>query len=70
MLAAVIAVHVGRVRSKKGDRHRRAARWTIAAVVLLVAGMPWPFLSHGRPLLRLAGPAAQSVGRPQSTGSS
>jgi hypothetical protein len=52
MLTAFVVIHVGRWRAKSKDRHRRAATWTLAAVLLVVAGIPWPRLPHGRPLLR------------------
>jgi mono/diheme cytochrome c family protein len=58
MLAAVIVIHVGRARSKVKDRHRRAATSTALALALILAGVPWPFLRHGRPLLR--GPTASA----------
>jgi hypothetical protein len=67
MLAAVVVIHVGRVRSRSGPRHRRAAVWTIAALVLLFAGIPWPFLRHGRPLARSPIVASESAGQCPST---
>jgi hypothetical protein len=52
MIGAVVAVHVGRRRSKAKDRHPRTARWTIGAIVLMLLGVPWPLLHPGRPWLR------------------
>jgi hypothetical protein len=58
MLAAITVLHVGRIRSRRASepahRHRRVFRWTLAALVLALAGVPWPFLPYGRPLLRTA----------------
>lgn len=55
MIAALALAHVGRARWKRGaddDAKRRAAKvfFTLALVAIL-AGVPWPFLGHGRPLL-------------------
>ena len=47
MLLAVVLAHVGR------SRPRRAAIFFTIAVLLLLAGMPWPGLPYGRPLFRL-----------------
>jgi mono/diheme cytochrome c family protein len=55
MLLAVLVLHVARVRSKKkegGERHRTVAAWMGGGIALVIAGIPWPFLPHGRPLLR------------------
>lgn len=55
MLAAVALVHIGRVRVRKagsdGARHRAAAIFFAIALLLIVAGIPWPFRAVGRPLL-------------------
>ena len=57
MLLAVIVAHVGRAQSKKAadarGKFRRAAIWYTVALVLLLAGIPWPFLPTARPWLRL-----------------
>jgi hypothetical protein len=56
MLAALASVHVGRVLSRRATaperRHRRVLLSTVLLLVLLAAGIPWPFLPYGRPLLR------------------
>lgn len=55
MITAVSLVHFGRERShrKAGRaRHRTACLWTLSAVLLIAASIPWPFLRYGRPLLR------------------
>jgi mono/diheme cytochrome c family protein len=56
MIFAIAALHVGRVRSRRAGsdpvRHRSVFRWTLAALLLVLAGVPWPFLRVGRPLLR------------------
>ena len=55
MLIAVALVHIGRKRVQKaaGDaaKHRTAAIFFGLALVLILAGIPWPFREVGRPLL-------------------
>jgi hypothetical protein len=45
MLIAVVLVHIGRAKSKKGktdvDKFRIATIFFIAALVLIIAGIPW-----------------------------
>jgi hypothetical protein len=57
MLAAVAFVHVGRARSKRAadplQRHRRVFAWTAAALICVLASIPWPFFPVARPLVRL-----------------
>jgi cytochrome c553 len=56
MLLGVVALHVGRARSKRGpaaQRQKTVLRWTTAALVCVLVGIPWPFLRYGRPLARL-----------------
>jgi hypothetical protein len=59
MLIAIVLVHVGSAMVKKAEetvkKHRRAALWYSASILLVLAAIPWPFLSYGRPLLRLFG---------------
>jgi mono/diheme cytochrome c family protein len=56
MLLGVVLLHLGRRFSKRAApgpvRHRHVALWNGAAVLLLAAGIPWPFLPAGRPLFR------------------
>jgi hypothetical protein len=56
MLVAVSIIHVARVRSKRLPlatlRHRRVLLTTLAALVLMLIAVPWPFLPYGRPLFR------------------
>jgi hypothetical protein len=56
MLTALVVAHIGRVKTRRSQpvssRHRAAALWFGAALFLLVASIPWPFLPYGRPLLR------------------
>jgi hypothetical protein len=56
MLLAVIAVHTGRIAARRAPdaaaMHRRAALWFGLALLLILAGIPWPFLPYGRPLIR------------------
>lgn len=56
MLLATIAAHIGRAQRKKKDlsaaqKHRRTLIWFAVALLLVLAGIPWPFLPFGRPLL-------------------
>ena len=55
MLIAVALVHVGRKRVQKAAsdaaKHRTAAIFFGLALVLILAGIPWPFREVGRPLL-------------------
>jgi protein-L-isoaspartate(D-aspartate) O-methyltransferase len=66
MTAATILVRVGRIKAlnaSTGDQ-RRKHRLTFFALTtfLIVAGIPWPMLTNGRPLFRSAdvAPAAQA----------
>ncbi len=56
MLLAVVAAHLGRVRLRRASeaarRHRLAAIFLGTALVLVLAGMPWPFSPAARPLWR------------------
>lgn len=53
MLAAIVMVHVGRTRIRRAatdaQRHRRALVFFGLGLLLIVAGIPWPFLPYGRP---------------------
>lgn len=56
MVLAVIAAHIGRSQHKKkalsaAQKHRRTLIWFVIALLLVLAAIPWPFLSYGRPLL-------------------
>jgi uncharacterized membrane protein YozB (DUF420 family) len=55
MVVALIVAHVGRSLIRKApaaqQKHRRALIWYGLAVVLVLAAIPWPFFSYGRPLL-------------------
>lgn len=57
MLIALVVLHVFAVRSRKGTtdaaRHRALAIGATVALILVLIGIPWPFLSYGRPLFRL-----------------
>jgi hypothetical protein len=56
MAVALGLVHAGRALSERASRasaqHRRAAMFFTLATLLIVSATPWPFLPHGRPLLR------------------
>jgi mono/diheme cytochrome c family protein len=66
MVAAVLVLHVGRVRAKKAltdsVRFRRLALTCFVALALMGAGIPWPGLRHGRPLSRW--PSAPTASAP------
>ncbi len=55
MLLAITAVHLGRALSKRAPtdamKHRRARNYYLAALVLMLAGIPWPGLPYGRSLI-------------------
>jgi hypothetical protein len=59
MFAAVAIIHIGRKRSQKAPlvavRHRRVFTWTLAALLIMGASIPWPELLYGRPLFRAWG---------------
>lgn len=59
MLVALGLAHLGASAVKKSaapvSKHKRAAIWFTAALLLILAMIPWPFMSYGRPLLRLFG---------------
>jgi hypothetical protein len=55
MILAIVIVHVGRVMARRGGddarRHRVTTLSVAVATLLILAGIPWPFLETGRPLL-------------------
>ena len=57
MLGAVILVHVGRVLARKatdGDKKRKRLLVCFGiAVLLMLAGIPWPGMADSRPLFRI-----------------
>ena len=58
MVAAVAVFHIGRARSKNAEparRHKSAWTWSLGGLVLILAGIPWPFFPAGRPLFRSFG---------------
>ena len=52
MLIAIGVLHMGRSRLRKSStdaaRHRTASIFFTVALLLLLAGIPWPFLPYGR----------------------
>jgi hypothetical protein len=55
MLAALILVHVGRVRTRRvpdAVKGRRARLFFGLALLLILAAIPWPGLPYGRGLIR------------------
>jgi hypothetical protein len=55
MVIAVIILHAGRRRSRKAEgslRHRRVFSTALAALLVILLTIPWPFLRYGRPLWR------------------
>lgn len=59
MVLALALAHIGRALVKKAVdpvvKHKRAALWFLAALLVILAAVPWPFLNLGRPWLRLFG---------------
>lgn len=57
MLTAVVVLHVGWVAARRAEhdraRHRRFTAGSVAAFVLLLLSIPWPFLPYGRTLFRI-----------------
>lgn len=58
MFIAVVVAHIGRAMAKRlpdsVSKHKRLALFFGAAVLLILAAIPWPFLPYGRPWLRLS----------------
>jgi len=56
MVIAVALAHIGRVRARRAAdpvaKHRTTAIFLGLSLLVMLAGIPWPFLSYGRPLLR------------------
>ncbi len=56
MLVSVVMAHVGRARSRRIEdpvkRHKTVAIFFGLSLILMLAGIPWSFLSYGRPLFR------------------
>lgn len=49
MLIAIVLIHVGNAKSKKGEdatRHKLAFRYYLIALIIMLASIPWPF-RHG-----------------------
>ena len=57
MIVALVLIHAGRSTSKLAEeatsKHRRAAIFFGLALLAMLLAIPWPFLSYGRPLIRL-----------------
>ncbi len=58
MILAVVFGHVGRIVGRQGGGGSGSAKpstwlWYALALLAILAAVPWPFLSHGRPLFRL-----------------
>ncbi len=54
MLIAIILVHIGRIKIKKASedikKFKAAVIYFTIAVILILVGIPWPFLPNGRGL--------------------
>ena len=54
MLIGVTVAHIGRSLARKAptniQKHRRSAIWTVVSLLIVLASIPWPFMSYGRPL--------------------
>jgi uncharacterized membrane protein YozB (DUF420 family) len=57
MLVALVLVHIGRSRARKArfdmGKHKRAAIFYALALAAMLVAIPWPWMSDGRPLIRL-----------------
>jgi len=66
MILGVAVVHIGRARSKRlGEgvvRRRTVLRWTAVGLLVILAGVPWPFLKAGRPLFRTGDATVHRIG--------
>jgi hypothetical protein len=66
MILGLAVVHVGRARSKRvaagAARHRTVLTWTAIGLLLILAGVPWPFITAGRPLFRTGDATIQPIG--------
>lgn len=55
MVIAVIVAHVGRAMVRRAptaaQKHHRTLIWFGLSLLIVLAAIPWPFLSYGRPLL-------------------
>lgn len=54
MLLGVIVAHIGRTLVRRAptdaQKHRRSIIWTAVSLIIVLASIPWPFMSYGRPL--------------------
>lgn len=54
MLVGLVLAHAARIVERRGignaGKQRRAAILFTVAVIILILGVPWPFLPYGRPL--------------------
>ncbi len=54
-LAAIVLIHIGRARSRRAIdavlKHKQAAIFFGLAALLILIGVPWPFMPNARPLL-------------------
>lgn len=55
MVIAVVIAHIGRRMVQRApsalQKHRRTLIWFGLSLLIVLAAIPWPFLSYGRPLL-------------------
>jgi hypothetical protein len=58
MIAAIALAHIGRVRVRQAAtdaaKHRKSLIFTVAALVAILLGIPWPGMENGRPLIRFS----------------
>ncbi|HLV66244.1 MAG TPA: cytochrome c [Polyangiaceae bacterium] len=68
MLIAIAVLHIGRARSRrKSDgpaRHRSVRTSTLIGLLVILVGVPWPFIHAPRPLLRTTEAAGVPVQAP------
>ncbi len=55
MIIAVVIAHISRTLTRRApkaiQKHRRMAIGFALSLIVILAAIPWPFLSYGRPLL-------------------
>jgi hypothetical protein len=59
MIVAMAFAHAGRAIASRmtniPGKHRTTAIWFSISILIILAAIPWPFLTYGRPLLRFFG---------------
>lgn len=68
MVAAAAAIQIGSIAVRRTTlpfrKHKRLAIWSGVAILLILAGMPWPNRKYGRPLWKESVSTTQPVEAP------